>query len=177
MLLQPASVTTSPGLPQSALEWGHSHCANGRCGQDLGLGGLAFALKLPELLNTNLAAVREKLGQTSCFPNGPLANLVPNNAINLGAKLGPVRITKLSPNWACQMGPIHCLKFLLSGPYPKNLTFIHQNFRRPSFSHLHQHPYYLLRKISQWRFLAVSSYMLHYAQMIRFLQNVDQHSL
>src|SRR6218665_2999337 len=24
-------------------------------------------------------------------------------------------ITKLSPNWACQMGPIHCPKFLLSG--------------------------------------------------------------
>src|SRR6218665_2310303 len=24
-------------------------------------------------------------------------------------------ITKLSPNWVCQMGPIHCPKFLLSG--------------------------------------------------------------
>src|SRR6218665_3711057 len=24
-------------------------------------------------------------------------------------------ITKLSPNWACQMGPIHCPKFLLPG--------------------------------------------------------------
>src|SRR6218665_1393010 len=24
-------------------------------------------------------------------------------------------ITKLSPNWACQMGPIHCPKFFLSG--------------------------------------------------------------
>src|SRR6218665_919974 len=43
---------------------------NGRLGQDLGFGGIAFALKLPELLNTNLAAVRAKLGQTSCFPNG-----------------------------------------------------------------------------------------------------------
>ena len=36
-----------------------------------GIGGFAFALKLPELLNRNLAAVRAKLGQTSCFPNGP----------------------------------------------------------------------------------------------------------
>src|SRR6218665_3108074 len=42
-----------------------------RLGQDLGFGGFAFALKFPELLNTNLAAVRAKLGQTSCFPNGP----------------------------------------------------------------------------------------------------------
>src|SRR6218665_570339 len=24
-------------------------------------------------------------------------------------------VTKLSPNWACQMGPIHCPKCLLSG--------------------------------------------------------------
>src|SRR6218665_303906 len=38
---------------------------------DLGFGGFAFALKLPGLLNTHLAAVRAKLGQTSCFPNGP----------------------------------------------------------------------------------------------------------
>ena len=38
---------------------------NGRLGQDLGFGGFAFALKLPELMNTNLAAVRAKLGQTS----------------------------------------------------------------------------------------------------------------
>src|SRR6218665_597112 len=56
---------------QSALELGPSHCPNGRLWQDLGFGGFAFALKLPELLNTNLAAVRAKLGQTSCFPNGP----------------------------------------------------------------------------------------------------------
>src|SRR6218665_958487 len=35
--------------------------------------------------------------------------------MNLGAQLGPMGITKLSPNWACQMGPIHCPKFLLSG--------------------------------------------------------------
>src|SRR6218665_1247609 len=34
----------------------------------------------------------------------------------LGSQLGPMSITKLSPNWACQMGPIHCPKFLLSGP-------------------------------------------------------------
>src|SRR6218665_3012400 len=35
--------------------------------------------------------------------------------MNLGAQLGPMSITKLSPNWARQMGPIHCPKFLLSG--------------------------------------------------------------
>src|SRR6218665_2518956 len=28
-------------------------------------------------------------------------------------------ITKLSPNWACQMGPIHCPKFLLPGDGPE----------------------------------------------------------
>src|SRR6218665_3426774 len=60
-----------PTLPQSALELCPIHCPNGRLGQDLGFGGFAFALKLPELLNTNLAAFRAKLGQTSCFPNGP----------------------------------------------------------------------------------------------------------
>src|SRR6218665_2103431 len=62
--------TPSQDTAQSALELGPSHCPNGRLGQDLGFGGFAFALKLPELLNTNLAAVRAKLGQTSCFPNG-----------------------------------------------------------------------------------------------------------
>src|SRR6218665_3074312 len=56
---------------QSALEFCPIHCPNGRLGQDLGFGGIAFALKLPELLNGNLAVVRAKLGQTSCFPNGP----------------------------------------------------------------------------------------------------------
>src|SRR6218665_3586872 len=33
------------------------------------------------------------------------------------AQLGPMSITKRSPNWACQMGPILCPKFLLSGQY------------------------------------------------------------
>src|SRR6218665_126082 len=33
----------------------------------------------------------------------------------LGAQLGPMSITKLSPNWACQTGPVHCHKFLLPG--------------------------------------------------------------
>src|SRR6218665_1973585 len=33
----------------------------------------------------------------------------------LGSQLGPMSITKLSPNWACQMGPIHLINFLLSG--------------------------------------------------------------
>src|SRR6218665_2015660 len=56
---------------QSALEFCPIHCPNGRLGQDLGFGGSAFALKLPELLNRNSVAVRAKLGQTSCFPNGP----------------------------------------------------------------------------------------------------------
>src|SRR6218665_2376017 len=56
---------------QSALEFCPIHCPNGRLGQDLGFGRFAFALKLPELLNRNLAAVRAKLGQRSCFPNGP----------------------------------------------------------------------------------------------------------
>src|SRR6218665_1240007 len=35
--------------------------------------------------------------------------------MNFGVQLGPLSITKLSPNWACQMGPIYCPKFLLSG--------------------------------------------------------------
>src|SRR6218665_1467133 len=56
---------------QSALEFFPIHCPNGRLGQDLGFGGFAFALKLPEFLNTNLPTVRAKLGQTSSFPNGP----------------------------------------------------------------------------------------------------------
>src|SRR6218665_2377966 len=50
------SITT-----QSALEFCPIHCPNGRLGQDLGFGGIAFALKLPELLNRNLAAVRAKI--------------------------------------------------------------------------------------------------------------------
>src|SRR6218665_610502 len=37
--------------------------------------------------------------------------------MNLGAQLGPMSIIKLSRNWACQMGPIHCPKFLLSGSW------------------------------------------------------------
>src|SRR6218665_4003676 len=56
---------------QSALELGPSHFPNGRLRQDLDFGGFAFALKLPELLNTNLPTVRVKLGQTSSFPNRP----------------------------------------------------------------------------------------------------------
>src|SRR6218665_1057751 len=39
---------------QSALEFFPIHCPNGHLGQDLGFGGFAFALKLLELLNTNL---------------------------------------------------------------------------------------------------------------------------
>ena len=66
--ISPSCITT---IPQAALEFCQIHCPNGRLGQDLGFGGIAFALKLPELLNRNLAAVRAKIGQTSCFPNGP----------------------------------------------------------------------------------------------------------
>src|SRR6218665_4127914 len=43
---------------QAALEFCPIHFPNERLGQDLGFGGFAFALKLPELLNRNLAAVR-----------------------------------------------------------------------------------------------------------------------
>src|SRR6218665_320045 len=72
LLLATLSIASCGGLPaQSALEFCPIHCPNGRLGQDLGFGGSAFALKLPELLNRNLVAVRAKLGQTSCFPNGP----------------------------------------------------------------------------------------------------------
>src|SRR6218665_3443050 len=70
-LLGTASWCNASILSQSALEFCTIHCPNGRLGQDLGFGGIAFALKLPELLNRNLAADRTKLGQTSCFPNGP----------------------------------------------------------------------------------------------------------
>src|SRR6218665_2756831 len=64
----PLLVLWNSDLTQAALEFCPIHCPNGRLGQDLGFGGFAFALKLPELLNRNLAAVRAKLGQTSCFP-------------------------------------------------------------------------------------------------------------
>src|SRR6218665_1476947 len=67
--MAPVSLFSSKSS-QSALELGPSHCPNGRLGQDLGFVGFAFALKLPELLNTNLPTVRAKLGQTSSFPNG-----------------------------------------------------------------------------------------------------------
>src|SRR6218665_2996661 len=73
-VLDQPSVDQTPfdqNVPQSALEFCPIHCPNGRLGQDLGFGRFAFALKLPELLNRNWAAVRAKLGQTSCFPNGP----------------------------------------------------------------------------------------------------------
>ena len=59
------------GIPQSALEFCPIHCPNGRLGQDLGFGRFAFALKLPELLNTNFAAVRAKLGKHRVSLMGP----------------------------------------------------------------------------------------------------------
>src|SRR6218665_344129 len=48
----------------------------------------------------------------------------------LGSQLGPMSITKLSPNWACQMGPIHCINFLLSGSCTSMLNVI--NPMRPT---------------------------------------------
>ena len=45
------------------------------------------------------------------------------NGNKLGSQLGPMSITKLSSNWACQMGPIHCPKFLLSGVVDNSLRF------------------------------------------------------
>src|SRR6218665_1264887 len=97
-----------PEFPsQSALELGPSHCPNGRLGQDLGFGGFVFALKLPELLNTNLPTVMQSYGKHLLSLMGP----------KFGNQLGPMSITKLSPNWACQMDPIYCPKLLLSGLY------------------------------------------------------------
>src|SRR6218665_163430 len=43
----------------------------------------------------------------------------------LGSQLGPMSITKLSPNWACQMGPIHFINFLLSGEWTYTYTRTH----------------------------------------------------
>src|SRR6218665_143419 len=63
IFFSPVSTGIGPQAP--------SHCPNGRLGQDLGFGGFAFALKLPELLNTNLPTVMAKLGQTYSFLNGP----------------------------------------------------------------------------------------------------------
>ena len=100
--------------PQSGLELGPSHCLNGNLGQDLGFGGFAFALKLPEWRNTNLLTVRPR--QTS-FPNGS-PNLVPNKAMNLGAQLGPMSITKLSPNWVAKRAPFISLSFCCLGGRP-----------------------------------------------------------
>src|SRR6218665_4046763 len=38
--------------------------------------------------------------------------------MNFGAQLGPMMtITELSPNWACQMGLIHCPKYFCSLGY------------------------------------------------------------
>ena len=45
------------------------HCPNGRLGQDLGFGGFAFALKLPELLNTTLPTVRTIINNNNNYDN------------------------------------------------------------------------------------------------------------
>src|SRR6218665_3359339 len=127
-VLQISGTKTFPETTQSALEFSSIHCPNGRLGQDLGFGGFAFAPKLPELLNTNFAAVRAKLGQIRYFPYWA-PNLVPNRAMNLAALLGPMSITKLSPNWACQMGPIHSR----SGLPPRSLPS-HPGHQRLQFA-------------------------------------------
>ena len=51
------SVTTESMMAQSSLEFCPIHCPNGRLGQDLGFGGIAFALKLPELLGKDLVSL------------------------------------------------------------------------------------------------------------------------
>src|SRR6218665_479376 len=47
-------------------------------------------------------------------------------------------ITKLSPNWACQMGPIHCPKFLLPGLEPP--FFSRPSTKNPDKIPLHKFP-------------------------------------
>ena len=67
------------------------HCPNGHLGQDLDFGGFDFTgtLMLPELLNTKLGTVREKLGQTSSLPNGPqIWCPIGLSGNELGAQLG-----------------------------------------------------------------------------------------
>src|SRR6218665_4052594 len=94
------------------------HCPNGHLGQDLDFGGFDFTgtLMLPELLNTKLGTVREKLGQTSSLPNGPqIWFSIGLSGNELGAQLGPMSIAKLSPDWACQMDPIHFSKLCCLG--------------------------------------------------------------
>src|SRR6218665_1928265 len=54
------------GCTLSALEFFFIHCPNGRLGQDLGFGGFVSAVKLPELLNTNLPTVRANIVSLYC---------------------------------------------------------------------------------------------------------------
>src|SRR6218665_57965 len=54
-------------------------------------------------------------GPSPQSPRSPPPNLVSNGAINWVSQLGPVSITKLSPNWACQMGPFISLIFCCLG--------------------------------------------------------------
>ena len=67
-------VHATPSYPKLTV---HPHkvstgiCLQSFLGQDVGFGGFAFALRLPELLNINLITVRAKLRQTSLCPNGP----------------------------------------------------------------------------------------------------------
>ena len=50
-------------LPSQHWNWAPviAHCPNGRLEEDLGFGGFAFAVKLPELLSRNLPTVRAKI--------------------------------------------------------------------------------------------------------------------
>src|SRR6218665_1697486 len=49
----------------------------------------------------------------------------------LGTQMGPMSKTKLSPNWYCQMGPIHFPTFLLSELYQsyQKILFIQYMYR------------------------------------------------
>jgi len=81
-------------VTQSALEFCTIHCPNWHLGQDLGFGGFAFALKLPELLNTNVVTARAKLGQTSSFPNRPQIRCP------IGQWIGcPAGVNELNQHW------------------------------------------------------------------------------
>src|SRR6218665_2752943 len=67
----------------------------------------------------------------------------------LGSQLGPMGITKLSPNWTCQMGPIHFLKFLLSA-WVDRIVSANYSARCPSHYMVGHHPI-MLRGSPAWK--------------------------
>src|SRR6218665_2715712 len=102
-------------------------------GKDMGFGGFAFALKLPEWLNTNLVTVRANIFFPKWAPN-----LVPSREMNLGAQLGPMSIANSSTNWACQMGPIHFPKICCLGYMHARLHTCIQRYRPYIHSCIHK---------------------------------------